>query len=335
MGLLLLLPLYVPRDAPHGLERLPPHEQVRNGWALVALTVGALPALYLLVGAVRDDQPWAPGLFVVVVSGLLFLSVARQALAIGETRHLYGQVTRAAEERRRLLAEVMRSMDNDRHRVAAHLHEQAVSSYAAFVSLNLEAERIGARHGGTLLAEASARLRATFGDQAESLRRLTLAMQPLEADGRRSLAERLRSPIEAYAAGLWGDAAAPELRVEVRDGLALDWTTEAIVLRVAQEAIGNVRRHAGARRVDVRLDVDGDDHLTLTVADDGRGFDPAAVLREGGIAAMRSSAALIDADLTVESRPGAGATVRLAVRGAPPGPPPLPPPSRPDLRVIR
>lgn len=336
MGLLLLLPLYVPRTAPRGLEALPPHEQVRNGWAVVALSMGALPVLFVGASAVSDDRAWAPELFAITVMGLLGLAIARQSLAINETRNLYGQVVRAADERHRLLADVMRSVEHDRHRVAAQLHEQAIGTYAAFSSLTGEAERARARPGSTLLADVSAQLQGAFGDQAESLRRLMLAMQPLEPDRGRSLAERLGSPIRAYVDSLY-DGPAPDLRVEVGEGLAPDWTTEAIVLRVVQEALGNVRRHADARHVVVRLDADDDARLTVAVTDDGCGFDPDAVLQERGIATMRSYAALMGAELAVDSRPGDGTTVRLQVRddGAAPDPDGEPEPVGPRLRLVR
>lgn len=333
MGLLFLLPLYVPRDAPEGLEQLPPHEQVRNGWALVAVTLASLPVLYALTASVRADSPWAPTLFALVIMVLLLLAMARQFLAISETRGLYQQVVEAADERRQLLADVMHSVEEDRHRFAAQLHEQAIGSYAALASLSREADRTrSGGQGATLLAEVSARLQDSFGDQAESLRRLMLAIRPLEADSGRSLADRLRSPIRAYVDSLYGDAPAPTVEVDVHPGLRLGWTTEVVVLRVVQEAIGNIRRHAGARHIEVRLDVDDSARLRVSVTDDGCGFDPAAVIHESGIAAMRSFAALADAELAIDSAPGAGTTVRLHALGdALPDPPEAP---RPRLRLV-
>jgi signal transduction histidine kinase len=334
MGLLLLLPLYVPRTAPRGLEHLPLHEQVRNGWAVVAVTLVALPVLFVQTSLVRSTRPWASTVFEVVLMVLLFLAMARQWLAINETRNLYRQVVRAGDERRRLLASVMRSLDHDRHRVAAQLHEQAVASYAAFVSLNGEADRIGARHGTTLLSEASALLRSTFGDRADSLHRLMLAMQPPGADRDESTVDRLDSPIRAFVDSIYGDVDVPELRVDIRPDLTLGWSTEAVVLRVVQEAIDNVRRHAGARHIDVTLDVDDDHLLTVTVADDGNGFDAGPVAHERGIAAMRSFAGLIDAELTVDARPGVGTTVRLQVLGDAGAPDPPVRPTGPGLRLV-
>ena len=128
MGLLLLLPLYVPRLAPEGLERLPPQAQVRKGWAVVGLTSVAVPLLFVGALLSRERLPWAPTGFAVIVTVLLGLASVRQLLAISETRRLYAQVAEAADERRRVLADVMRSVDEDRHRVASQLHEQALAS---------------------------------------------------------------------------------------------------------------------------------------------------------------------------------------------------------------
>ncbi len=318
MGLLLLVPLYVPRTAPAGLERLPPHAQVRRGRVVVAVTLAGLPALFLLTVQRHDDLSWAPELFTVSVVVLLVLSMARQLLAVDETRRLYRLVTEAADERRRLLAEVMRSVDEDRHRVASQLHDQAIFSYVAFDSMTRTASDV-APAAGSLLAGVSARVRDDLAAQAESLRQLMLAVRPLSAGGPRSQATGLRSPIRAYVDSLYGDARAPELRVEVDEAIHLDWTTGTILLRIVQEAVGNVARHAAARELVVSIAV-VDDTVELTVTDDGDGFDPAAVRRESGIATMRSFAALAGATFTVDSRPGEGTTVRVRFGDAGDGP---------------
>ena len=280
----------------------------------------------------QDDLSWAPELFTVSVVVLLLLSMARQLLAVDETRRLYRLVTEAADERRRLLAEVMHSVDEDRHRVASQLHDQAIFSYVAFDSMTRTASDV-APAAGSLLAGVSARVRDDLAAQAESLRQLMLAVRPLSPGGARSQATGLRSPVRAYVDSLYGDARAPELRVEVDEAIHLDWTTGTILLRIVQEAVGNVARHATARELVVSIAV-VEDTIELTVTDDGDGFDPAAVRRESGIATMRSFAALAGATFTVDSRPGDGTTVRVrfgdAAGGGPPRPRPRPPP--PDRR---
>ena len=222
------------------------------------------------------------------------LAALRQLVAARETRRLYGEVERAAETRRELLAQLMQRTDEDRHRVAAQLHEQAVSAYASFVSF-VQAHAVGA---GATSAGASALVRDDLRDQAESLRQLMLAVRPLEVDRPRSTS--LATPIRAYVDGLYRDGRPPAQQVTVADDVVLDWTTETLVLRIVQEAVRNVWRHSRAGRVDVTVRGEGP-VVEVCVADDGVGFDPDAVLFESGIAAMRSFAALGQGSLRVES----------------------------------
>jgi len=91
---------------------------------------------------------------------------------------------------------------------------------------------------------------------------------------------------------------------------------QVVVLRVVQEALQNVRRHAEARLVRVSTHLD-DDGWTLEVADDGRGFDVDAVSARGrrsfGLQFMRDRAELIGARFEVRSSPPGGTLVRLAI----------------------
>ncbi len=89
-----------------------------------------------------------------------------------------------------------------------------------------------------------------------------------------------------------------------------------VALRVAQEALQNVRKHAGASWVAVATRIE-DGEWVLEVRDDGRGFDVGAVAARGrrnfGLQFMRERAELIGARLDVRSRPEGGTVVRLAV----------------------
>jgi len=90
--------------------------------------------------------------------------------------------------------------------------------------------------------------------------------------------------------------------------------TEQEFLRVAQEAIHNVRKHAGAHHLFVQLEY-GPEKIALEVRDDGRGFAANEKLEPKpghyGLTGMRERAAAIGGTLEVTSEPGAGTTVRL------------------------
>lgn len=121
--------------------------------------------------------------------------------------------------------------------------------------------------------------------------------------------EDFTAALTDYVQGITRDS---DLRVHlVLDTQGPDLTayTQGELMRIAQEAVGNVRRHARATNLWVTL-VDDGGRLRLEVADDGVG---AATPRERhwGLQGMRERAAAIGADITIEPRPGGGTVVRL------------------------
>jgi signal transduction histidine kinase len=87
---------------------------------------------------------------------------------------------------------------------------------------------------------------------------------------------------------------------------------QAEILRVVQEALNNVRKHADATVVRVEAMVD-DEGLTMSVTDNGRGFRPQETTRGFGLSSMRERAELIGATLEIETAASNGTRVRLAV----------------------
>jgi signal transduction histidine kinase len=97
--------------------------------------------------------------------------------------------------------------------------------------------------------------------------------------------------------------------------LSTDYNT--VLFRILQEALGNVVKHADASSVEVALKFD-DNHATLTVTDDGRGFEPPADFESAeqsgwGLAGMRERAALVGGTFDVVSAPGMGTAVTVRI----------------------
>jgi signal transduction histidine kinase len=99
-------------------------------------------------------------------------------------------------------------------------------------------------------------------------------------------------------------------------GGRFDERVEIALYRIAQEALGNITKHAAARRVDVQLHRAGG-RLILTVEDDGRGFDPVRVRGGHGLANLQSRAGAVGGDLHVESAPGNGTVITVRVPVSP------------------
>jgi signal transduction histidine kinase len=311
LGLVLLTTLHVPQRPPEGLDRLPPQQRIPRGWFVAVVSLLALPVLAVETVLVRDRVSWAGPYAYGVVAVLVLLSTLRHALGLGDTKRLYAEVQQAAEQRRALLTDVMRSAEEDRHRVAAQLHERAVSSYAAFVSFVRATS--GDRPTAAPITDPSTGIRNDLQRHADDLRRLMLAIKPLEANaiGPR----KLEAPIRAHLDSLYGDAPGPRLGVDITGDLELDWITETVVLRIVQEALQNIRNHAHAREVSVSV-TSAPGVVSVAVTDDGVGFEPERVPFHSGIATMHSFAAFADGVVEIDSTPGGGTRVVARLGGA-------------------
>ena len=105
------------------------------------------------------------------------------------------------------------------------------------------------------------------------------------------------------------------IEVEAEDPGPLGADREIALYRICQEAVSNACKYSGADAVEVALAV-RNGILTLRVADDGAGFDPARPQAKGsglGLGGMRERAGLVGGDLAIESVPGSGCTVTLSM----------------------
>jgi signal transduction histidine kinase len=109
------------------------------------------------------------------------------------------------------------------------------------------------------------------------------------------------------------------VRVDAPDtaGPVLPETPRLLLFRIAQEALHNAAQHAQAQTLDVRFAL-GDDAITLTVADDGRGFEPPAdwnaLAEDGhyGLVGIAERVASLGGTLTLDAAPGAGTRLHVS-----------------------
>jgi signal transduction histidine kinase len=100
--------------------------------------------------------------------------------------------------------------------------------------------------------------------------------------------------------------------------LRLPVEVETVLFRVTQEALTNVAKHAGASSVKVKLEYTPE-QVMLTIEDDGSGFDPRKAIKKGeqpagwGLLDMQERAALLGGTYRIDSQPGHGTSVQIAV----------------------
>jgi signal transduction histidine kinase len=207
------------------------------------------------------------------------------------------------ERVRSLAAEVIRSSDADRARVARELHDSTAQTLAALTfQAGSAARRVGTA-GDTALAEQLDIMRDLSADALEELRSLSLTVHPRVLDDL-GLAAALRQLADGHA------GVGVEVQVD-GDTAGLAPPVAATLYRVAEEAVDNAVSHGEARNVLVRLAVEST-RVRLEVTDDGRGFAlPARTeQRPGtGLFVMQERAALLDGCVRVESTPGRGTRI--------------------------
>ncbi|HEX5592664.1 MAG TPA: sensor histidine kinase [Solirubrobacterales bacterium] len=277
----------------------------------------ALVVLALAVGLVRERRRLRPLEDLVEAMEKVDLSSPRPLLpasidGVGETEEVarielafLRMMRRLEAERRRAGSAALRAQEEERTRVARDLHDEVNQSLTGLL-LRLEAAREAAppELEGEL-AETKALANQAMGELlslARQLRPTALDDLGLVAAIEGQVEQLRRGEIEA-ALSVEGDFS------DLGDDAQL------VVYRVAQEALSNAARHSGAEQVEVRLRRGDGDGVVLEVSDDGRGFAFDESERGLGIGGMRERALLIGAELSIESRPDKGTTVRLAVPG--------------------
>ncbi len=211
---------------------------------------------------------------------------------------------RLEAERLRAGSAALRAQEEERARVARDLHDEVNQSLTGLL-LRLEAMREAAPPE---LEPELAETRSLANQAMRELLSLARQLRPTALDDL-GLAAAIAGQVE----GVERSGLAAGLAIE-GDFSGLDDDVQLVVYRVAQEALTNASRHSEAQQIAVRLRRSGNG-VELEVADDGRGFAFEQSEVGLGIGGMRERALLIGGELTIESRPSHGTTVRLSVPG--------------------
>jgi two-component system NarL family sensor kinase len=240
-----------------------------------------------------------------LLAALLVLYLLQLPIAASMARRL----RRGSREREELLERAIDASSAERRRIAGDLHDGVVQDLAG-LSFNLAAAAQRSRAGGDDPAAEELSQGAEQARQSvRGLRSLLVEIYPpsLRQAGLASALSDLLGPVSARGV---------ETRVETPDVLELPPDDEALLFRVAQEAVRNAVAHARPHRLDITV-TENERYVDLTVADDGAGFDTASAESTGeghfGLSMLRDLAHQAGAKLEVDSAPGSGTRVRVEV----------------------
>lgn len=270
------------------------------GYVVTALAVGG----YALVGLLeyfgildhifpfsREDLPHRDLAYVlttILVGGVGFYSIlaftVRAFAALYERKNL--EILRRERALARLSAKLLTAQEEERRRIARKIHDE--------VGQVLAAARWALAAGDPKEAEK------LLGQGIEALRDLARELRPPLLD-EAGLAPALRKLLANVA------AAGIEVHTEIEEKRCPE-LVETVAFRVVQEALENVRRHAQARRVWVRMEEENG-WLVGDVRDDGRGFSLERTTPGLGLSGMREWVELLGGMFSIESQPGQGTRV--------------------------
>ena len=307
----------------------------------------AFPQVWFFARGRRDGAVWTAVLAVAAATGMVTahgpdsLREVSASLAVSLLFSLVlglwiTSIIEQSRQRSELIAELESTREElarahhaagvaaERERFAREVHDTLAQSFTSIVLLAQTAGAL-ARSGGGSSADG-----ADGGDAARLLARIAERLDLVESSARDGLAEA-RTVVAAMAPVDLADGTLVEaletlaqrvsresgiaVRVEASGGAALTRAQEVVLLRAAQEALGNVRRHASATTARLRLSA-GDGATTLEVVDDGVGFDPAGRAADApgyGLSGMLGRVTDAGGRLGVDSAPGRGTRVTVTV----------------------
>ena len=244
---------------------------------------------------ITDTMLWVGA---VAVFGVALISAGALVLNLSEHR--------SAEAKLRALArEVVKSQEDERARLARELHD-GVSQALVATKLLIESAQHEPAASDRLQSLALKRLNSTLAE----VRHLSHALRPalLDTLGLPAALEHLAGEFDA-AGGVRFETRVEGAQVDLPEAV------KTALFRIAQEALNNAARHAGAAAVTQVLRFSPAGGLVLEIRDDGCGFDAEAAQARAdqglGLRSMRERAAALGARLDLATSPGAGC--RLAV----------------------
>jgi NarL family two-component system sensor histidine kinase YdfH len=225
---------------------------------------------------------------------LIILALFNRQLAQGE------RLERYAEEVERL------TLEAERERMARELHDTLAQGVAGLI---LQLEAIKAHHTQGNNDRVEVLLTRALGRARNTLQESRAAITDLRSMAHMDFETALRETIESFKAMQNADV---EVVVDLDPARTLSPSVRHHARRVLAEGLLNVHRHAKASSVRIEVD-QSEDRLRIVIADDGVGFDPeqASGGDHYGLKGLQERAHLTGSRFDLESRPGAGTTLRF------------------------
>lgn len=285
----------------------------------LALTLTAASVAFAIAVLNQHGQSSSAAVLGPIIGALVAVGLARGALRLEqegqEHQRLLTRVLEAQAEADVLSDELVRAqreaaVNAERARLAHDIHDTLAQGFSSILLLTRAAVReTDLERARELLTQ----IRAAAAENLTESRRVVYALAPddLTIGGLPSMLSRMTTELATQLNA--------DVTIDIDPNLPrLHTASEVAILRAAQGALANVRRHAGARHIRVTL-APADGQVRLDVVDDGVGFDPTSIAAEPtlaggyGLKALRERLAAIGGGLAIESEPGQGTAISVTV----------------------
>ncbi len=229
---------------------------------------------------------------------------------VTKRKQLEAERARAMRERATLASRLLSAQDEERQRIARDLHDNLGQQVTA-LRLLLQVAQMDA--GKDRVRDRLTQAESIVEQLDHQLDFVSTQLRPASLD--LGLSHAIEYFVREWSSTFAVDATCRCLDLEQ----GLDPDVETHIYRVMQEALNNVYKHANARCVEVTLERQADD-IVLSVADDGRGFEPDTLSgqhdRGLGLVSMSERAQLVGGRIEITSLPSKGTTIVLRVPSA-------------------
>jgi signal transduction histidine kinase len=271
----------------------------------IGITVFQTLGLYVLYIMLYPTEHWFAILLIIlgmlIISTIIGAFISSILIQSTKRQRLIDELTRSRADLMRVEREAGRL--TERQRIARDIHDTLAQHFTSII-MHLSAAKHsnpGAVQSEVQQAEDAAR------EGLDEIRRIVWDMQPEQFEN-----ASLIEAVEELAAR-WSAENNIQVKMKVTGNpRSLTSSTETALLRISQEAMQNINKHAQAKNVNITFSF-MEDIFVMDIADDGLGFDPSKIKNGFGMRTMRDRAEELNGTLNIESERGTGTAIAVSI----------------------
>jgi signal transduction histidine kinase len=242
----------------------------------------------------------------------MIASVAGKAGIIIENARMFETLRQQQQQVQHLLTEAIQAQENERQRISADLHDSVAQWLAGASYQTQTVEALLQDTNGNNIRDQLNLVEETIDKSLTELRRVLVDLRPPSLD-ELGLSHSLHQSLTSISS----DALVANFHEE-GNHTRLEPSVEITVYRVVQEALNNIRKHAGATKVDLYLSY-GDENVIVKIKDNGVGFNLTDTINNAisvgnlGLLGMKQRVDMLGGDLDIQTRQGKGTTITITL----------------------